>query len=202
MTMRPTPQGFGPDTSERLPLPAADMMNEAQRAAAQMLIDGPRKGVKGPFVPLLRSPVLMERLAKVGEYLRFESALPARIGEFATLVVARHVSNQFEWAIHHPLALAAGTRAGTLDDLAAGSQCPRDMDESEAVACAFAGELLQHHGVSDPTYAAALALWGERGVVELSTLIGYFACVSWVMNVARTPAPATEGFSPLSALPR
>lgn len=196
--MTTIPQGFGPATCERLPLPAEDAMTEAQRAAAQALIAGPRKGVKGPFIPLLRSPMLMERLAKVGEYLRFESALPTRINEFVTLVVARHLSNQFEWHIHHPLALAAGTAACTLDDLAQGAR-PRSMADDEAAAWAFATELLTHHGVSDPTYTDALAQWGETGVVELTSLIGYFACVSWVMNVARTPAPA--GAAPLGGLP-
>ena len=199
--MTTTPQGFGPDTRERLPLPPAEAMNDAQRAAAQALIDGPRKGVKGPFIPLLRSPVLMERLARVGEYLRFESALPTRINEFVTAVVARHVGNQFEWAIHQPLALAAGVDARALDDVAAGSLRPRKLAEDERAAWAFASEMLHTHGVSEPTYQDALALWGEQGVVELTTLIGYFACVSWVMNVARTPAPAGSGVAPLAGLP-
>jgi 4-carboxymuconolactone decarboxylase len=196
-----TPQGFGPDTRERLPLLPAEAMDEAQRTAAQALIDGPRKGVKGPFIPLLRSPVLMERLARVGEYLRFESALPTRINEFVTAVAARHVGNQFEWAIHQPLALAAGVDVQALEDVAAGSLCPRNLADDERTGWAFASELLHTHGVSEATYQAALALWGEQGVVELTTLIGYFACVSWVMNVARTPAPADSGVAKLGGLP-
>ena len=51
-------------------------------------------------------------------------------------------------------------------------------------------ELLTTHGVSDLTYQAALDRWGERGVVELTALVGYFVMVSWLMNVARTPAQA------------
>ncbi len=196
----PIAQGFGADRSERLPLPARESMTDAQRAAADALIAGPRKGVKGPFIPLLRSPVLMERLARVGESLRFESVLPQRVNEFVTLVVARETSNQFEWAIHHPLALAAGTAAETLAELAQGSR-PRAMADEEAAAYDFATELLRRHGVADSTYARVLALWGEQGVVELSALIGYFACVCWVMNVARTPAPGAPETGPLGALP-
>jgi 4-carboxymuconolactone decarboxylase len=196
----PVPQGFAGERRERLPLPARETLNETQRAAADALIAGPRKGVKGPFVALLRSPVLMERLAGVGEYLRFESTLPTRVNEFVTLVVARHVSNQFEWAIHHPLALAAGTARETLAALALGAR-PATMADDEALAHDFAAELLQHHGVSDPVYAQALARWGEQGVVELTALIGYFACVSWVMNVARTPAPAASEGGALGGFP-
>ncbi|THF61132.1 carboxymuconolactone decarboxylase family protein [Pseudothauera nasutitermitis] len=192
------PQGFGPTTEERLPLPAAEQMSEAQRAAAEALIAGPRKGVKGPFIPLMHSPVLLERLAGVGEYLRFESVLPTRINEFATLIVARHLGSQFEWAVHRPLALNAGVAEATLADLAQGAR-PRTMAEDEADAWAFATELLHHHSVSDPTYAAALRRWDERGVIELSGLIGYFTCVSWIMNIARTPAPGSD--APLGAFP-
>lgn len=194
------PQGFGHDCSERLPLPARETLNEAQRAAADALIKGPRKGVKGPFIPLLRSPDLLERVAKVGEYLRFEAALPTRVNEFVTLVVARHTSNQFEWAIHYPLAVAAGTGTETLEDIAQGCW-PRDMSYDESAAYDFATELLNRHGVSDMTYQRALLRWGEQGVVELAALIGYFACVCWVMNVARTPAPHVPDVRPLQPFP-
>ncbi|HEY0823098.1 MAG TPA: carboxymuconolactone decarboxylase family protein, partial [Ramlibacter sp.] len=93
----PLPQGYAHPGGERLPMPADAAMTPAQRTAAQALIDSPRKGVYGPFLPLLRSPVLLERTAKMGEYLRFESVLDARVRELATCAVARHVSNQFEW---------------------------------------------------------------------------------------------------------
>ena len=63
-------QGFGAPAHERLPMPPADLLNEAQKAAAKALIEGPRKGVYGPFLPLLRSPELLERVAKLGECLR------------------------------------------------------------------------------------------------------------------------------------
>jgi 4-carboxymuconolactone decarboxylase len=173
-------------------------MNDAQRAAAEALINGPRKGVYGPFLPLLRSPQLLDRVAKMGEYLRFESVLDARVRELTTCAVARHVSNQFEWVMHAPLALKAGVSQATIDALRAGAR-PKQLPADEEAALDFTRELLTTHGVSDPTYAAALTAFGEQGVVELATLIGYFAMVSWLMNVARTPANA--GDESLAAFP-
>lgn len=181
------PQGFSTPAPDRLPLMPMSDMSPAQRSAAQALIDGPRKAVFGPFVPLLRSPVLMERVGKLGEYLRFESVLDARIRELATSVAARHVSNQFEWLMHAPLARKAGVDASVLDDIAAGRR-PQRLQADEAAAFDVTTELLLRNGVSDASYHAALALFGEQGVVELVTLVGYFAMVSWVMNAARTPA--------------
>jgi 4-carboxymuconolactone decarboxylase len=194
------PQGYARDATERLPMPDAAAMSADQRAAAQALIASPRKGVYGPFLPLLRSPALLDRMAKVGEYLRFESVLDARIRELATCAVARHVSNQFEWKMHAPLARQAGVAEATIEALRAGAR-PRQLPADEEAALDFVRELLATHGISDPTYAAALAAFGEQGLVELTTLIGYFATVSWLMNVARTPAQATAAGPGLDAFP-
>lgn len=82
-TPQPVSQGGGP---ERLPLPPMEALDGAQRAAAQALIDGPRKAVYGPFVPLLRTPALLDRVAQLGEALRFGGALDARVRELAMQV--------------------------------------------------------------------------------------------------------------------
>ena len=186
---------------DRMPPLPRERMTEAQRAAADELIAGPRKGVKGPFIPLLRSPELMARLQKVGEYLRFDSVLPPRLSEFATLVVARHWTQQFEWFVHVPLALKAGVTQDTIDALRDGRR-PASLDADEACVHDLAGELLRHHGVSDATYAAAVERFGEQGVVDLVALIGYFALVSMVLNVAHTPPERVAGVAELPPLPR
>jgi 4-carboxymuconolactone decarboxylase len=193
-------QGHSQPWSERLPLPRADTMTDAQRAAAQALIAGPRKGVFGPFVPLLQSPVLMERIGRLGEYLRFESTLDARVRELVTCAVARHVGNQFEWVVHAPAAIKAGVDAGAIEALRQGRRVTPLADD-EQIALDLAVELLRHDGVSEPTYAAAEALFGRQAVVDLSALVGYFAMVCWIMNVAHTPADAGQGQRGLDAFP-
>ncbi|WP_354004379.1 carboxymuconolactone decarboxylase family protein [Ramlibacter pallidus] len=195
-----TSQGFAQPGGERLPMPRSEAMNDAQRAAAQALIDGPRKGVYGPFLPLLRSPDLMERVARIGEYLRFESTLDARVRELSICAVARHVGNQFEWVMHAPLARKAGVAAAAVEALRVGAR-PQPLAADEQAALDFTQELLRTNGVSDPTYAAAREALGEQGVVELASLAGYFAMVCWVMNVARTPAQAGATEPGLDAFP-
>jgi len=180
-------QGFSEPWRERLPMPEAASLNEAQRAAADALVAGPRKGIYGPFLPLLRSPELLERVAGLGELLRFRSVLDIRIRELVTCAVARHVGNQFEWQMHAPLAIAAGVDPNTLDAIRVGAR-PRTLAADEEAALDFTRELLHTHGTSEPAYAAAAGRFGEQGLVELTTLIGYFVMVSWVMNVAHTPA--------------
>jgi 4-carboxymuconolactone decarboxylase len=174
----------GPD---RLPALPMESLDPAQRAAAEELIAGPRKAVKGPFIPLLRSPALLAHVQKLGAYLRFDTVLPPRVSEFATLVVAQAWRQQFEWFVHVPLARQAGTSQASIDALHAGRR-PSDMNDDEALVYDFTTELLQQHGVSDAHYEACVQRFGERGVVELTGLVGYFVMVSAVLNVARTPA--------------
>lgn len=184
---------------DRMPPLQRAAMDEAQRKAADELAAGPRGGVKGPFIPLLRSAELMDRLQKVGEYLRFRSSLEPRISEFAMLVVSRQWTQQFEWAVHVPLALQAGVKAQTVQSLAEGRR-PEAMADDEALAYDFCDELARNHGVSDATYRRSVERFGERGVVDLVGLVGYFTTVSMVMNVAHTPAPKSD-VAPLELLP-
>ena len=179
----------------------AETMNETQRSAAAELIAGPRKGVKGPFIALLRSPELMARLQKVGEYLRFDSKMPPRLSEFATLIVSRVWTQQFEWFMHVPLALKAGVAQETIDALRDGRR-PRSASPDESAVFDFATELLVQHGVSDATYSDCLDRFGEQGVVDLVCIIGYFAMISMVLNVARIPEEPNETIIPLPPLPR
>ena len=179
------------------PIPRSEM-NDAQREAADALAAGPRGGVKGPFIPLLRSPELMNRLQKVGEYLRFRTGLEPRISEFVMLVVSRHWTQQFEWAVHAPLALKAGVKPETVESLAAGRR-PEAMTRAEAIAHDFLAELIRNKGVSDATYKEAVEQFGEHALIDLLGLAGYFITVSMVMNVAHTPPP--EGGEALQLLP-
>jgi 4-carboxymuconolactone decarboxylase len=185
--------------TERMPPIALERMNDAQRAVADELIAGPRKGVKGPFIALLRSPRLLAGLQKVGDYLRFESALPRPVNEFATLVVSRAWTQQFEWAVHVPLAIAAGTATQAIESLREGRR-PIAMSREEELAYDFTTELLRNGGVSDATYAACVDAFGERGVVDLVGLVGYFTTVSMVLNVAQMAAEAST-VDPLPSLP-
>lgn len=187
-------------TVDRMPPLDPATMSAAQRNAAEALAAGPRGGVKGPFIPLLRSPELMDALQKVGEYLRFRSSLDPRIREFLMLVVSRQWSQQLEWFVHVPLALRAGVKEQTLQGLAAARRPPA-MAEDEAMAYDLCDELLRTHGVSDATYRNAVDAFSEAGIIDILGLIGYFSTMSMVLNVAHTPTPPGESAIPLAPLP-
>ena len=193
-----TPQGFAEHTHERLPLIPESARSEAQRAAAQAIIEGPRKAIFGPFVPLLHTPALMQRLGELGAALRFESGLPDAVRELAIGATARATDNQFEWQTHAPLARKAGVTQAALDAIAAGQVAP-DLPRDQAAALDFVHQVLRGNDVSDASYGEVELLFGPSGLVELTLLVGYFATICWVMNVARTPGPG--GYPALQPLP-
>jgi 4-carboxymuconolactone decarboxylase len=175
-------------------------MTPAQRDVAQELIAGRRGAVYGPFVPALRSPELTRRLQKVGEYLRYEPALPPKLREMAILLVARDWTQDFEWDVHAPMAEREGLEPDVISAIANGRR-PARLGDDEAVVYDFFVELQRARAVSDPTYAAAVGALGEEGVVDLVALIGYYTTLAMLMNVARTPLPEGKA-AVLRALPR
>jgi 4-carboxymuconolactone decarboxylase len=185
-------------STDRLgPIPV-EQLSEAQRSAAQAVIDGPRGALYGPFVPLLRSPELMTAAQQMGEYLRYRSALGTRLSELAILVTARQWDQQVEWAIHAPIAAREGIAAAAIAAIASG-QRPEALPADEALVHDFCVELQRDRAVSDATYASALDAFGEQGVVDLMGLCGYYTFLAMVMNGARTPAPASTA-APLPPL--
>jgi len=167
---------------------SAEEMSEAQRKVYQEIAGGPRGGVRGPFNALLRSPELADRAQKMGEYIRFNTSLPPRLSELAILITARYWSSQYEWHAHHPFALKGGLPAQVAADLAQGRK-PAGMNDDEAAVYDFCTELHEKKTVSDATYKRALERFGERGVVDLVGVSGYYTLVSMVLNVARHPLP-------------
>ena len=169
------------------PIPKAKQ-TAAQRAAAREIAATPRGGVIGPFVPALRSPEFMTRLQRLGEYLRYRSALGPRLTELVILLTARAWTQQFEWSVHVETGRAAGLSAATISAIAAGRR-PAKLDADEAVVYDFFIELQSARSVVDATYARARAALGEQGIVDLLGVAGYYATLAMLLNVARTPLP-------------
>jgi len=177
--------------SDRLPPIPASQLNEAQRRAAQAVIEGPRGALYGPFVPLLRSPELLENAQRMGEYLRYRSAIGVRLSELVILVTARQWNQSVEWAIHAPIAAQVGLPAHVIAAISRRER-PENMLVDEAVVHDFCIELHQNKQVADRTYDDALALFGEQGVVDLMGLNGYYTLLAMVMNTARTEMPVSS----------
>ena len=148
-------------------------------------------GMSGPFNAWLRSPVLGEAAQRVGEAVRFESALPPQLRELAILVVAAKWKAQYEWWAHERIARREGLDEGVIESVKA-ETLPDFSNSTESVVYNFARELLDEHRVSDHLYDEAVELLGEVMVVELVILLGYYTLVSMTLNVFEVPVPTGE----------
>lgn len=190
----------GAAAGERFPVLQPDQMNVDQKKLLDALLAGPRGGGDtssetvqkmlrgGPFNAWMRSPDLGNRLQNVGEYIRFRTSLPLRLNEFAILITAREWTSQYEWYAHYPLAMKAGLDAKVADELALGKR-PSAMRDDEAVVYEFCIQLHRTRNVDDATFNRALALFGERGIVDLIGVSGYYTAVSMTLNVAHVMPP-------------
>ena len=173
-------------------------MTPRQREAYQGIVSGPRKGAVGPFNALLRSPEVADRVQRVGEYVRFQTTIPAPLNEMAILITGRFWSAQFEFWAHARLARTAGLPDPIIEAIAAGHR-PATMSGDERIVYEFCTELFRDKAVSDATFKAIVDRFGEQGVIDLIAATGYYSIVSMVLNVDRYPLPEGEQ-PPLKAL--
>jgi len=179
---------LGAAALDRMPAIPEAQMSPDQKRVMDEIAAGPRGRIGGPFIPLMRSPELMNRLQKVGEYLRFQNTVGLRNSEFAVLIVARHWSQPIEWAIHRPIAEKEGVLPATCDAIAEGRR-PDNMTDDETLIYNVLEELRNNRSLSDPTYAQIMKRFGEQGVIDLVAHYGYYSLLAMTMNVARTAVP-------------
>ena len=164
-----------------------DEMTPAQKTMIESLLSGERRGnTGGPFNVLLRSPEIGDLAQKLGAGVRFHSSLPPRLNELGIIITARFWTAQFEWNAHKRAALAAGVSPAIVEAIAAGTR-PASMQPDEEAVYNFGTELLRTKQVSDATFQAATKAVGERGVVDLISVMGYYQMVSMLLNVDRYP---------------
>ena|SRR5256885_1402896 len=168
-----------------------DEMTSAQKTMMEHLFAGERRGAGGPFNVLLRSPEMGDLAQQFGASMRFHSSLPKKLNEMAIIITARYWTAQYEWTAHRKAAAEAGLSESIIQAIAAGKR-PASMDAAETVVYNFGTELLNTKQVGDPVFKAAVDKFGERGVVDLIGVMGYYQLVSMLLNVDRYPLSAGE----------
>jgi 4-carboxymuconolactone decarboxylase len=151
-----------------------------------------RAGLGGPWNVVLRSPEVGKGIIDLYGYYRNRTPLPQRLVEFGILVTAREWSSQYEWFIHYPLALKQGVAPEVLAALRVDKR-PIGMKEDEGIAYDFATELFRRHVVSATTFVRAKTQFGEKGVVDLTTLVGTYVSIAAVLNVGEVRGAAKDG---------
>jgi 4-carboxymuconolactone decarboxylase len=166
-----------------------DQLNVYQKPLGEQILKVSSVGLGGPYNPLLRSPVLGQRMFDLLYYLRWNSSLPLRLNEMAILVTGRLWRSQVEWYAHAPLAIKAGLSPAIVADLKAQKR-PAGMKADEAAVYDFAMELSSKHQVSDETFARAKQILGEQQLVDLTAVTGTYVAVAMLLAMAEESVPA------------
>jgi 4-carboxymuconolactone decarboxylase len=163
-------------------------MTEEQKRIYDATAAGKRGGVPAPLAVWLESPVLAERAQRLGEFARYETSLSGKLSELAILVVARHWTSQFEWSVHKEEALKAGIALTVIENIANRRE-PYFESETEHAVYEFSVALNETHSVPEALYLRTVDAVGERGVVELVGILGYYTLISMTLNTFEIEPP-------------
>ncbi len=183
----------------RITLPSPDTLDADQRRVYDKIVSGPRGKIQGPLRAALHNAELADRWQALGELLRYRTTLTPRQSELAILVTGRACRSPFEWYAHRLEAERIGLEPQVIEAILADA-VPVGLAAQEAVVVQVAIELNRCNSVTDVTYATALACLGERKMVELTALVGYYTMVAMTLNAHEIPLP--EGVLPAFSLPQ
>ena len=183
----------------RIPLATRDQVAETEKPAydAFMASRANRPNI-GPYSLLLHMPEMAQRLEALRTYIRTEASLPPKLQELVMISVAREMGCAFIWYAHAAPARQAGLRDDIVDSLRE-KRPLSNLDAEEQTVVDFTRELLQHRKVSQPTFDAATARFGQRGTMTLTNLIACYAVLAYNMNTYQLEAPAHTTEKPLPA---
>ncbi|MET7988451.1 carboxymuconolactone decarboxylase family protein [Streptomyces sp. NPDC005281] len=185
----------------RLPRPTPHELDAAQRVLYHAIADGPRANgprlfsltdgegrLNGPFNAMLHAPAVGSALQELGSAIRYRTTLSDRVREMAILIVAAHWDSAFERYAHEPIGRAAGLTEAELTAIRSGG-VPELSDPAEAAAVDLVAAMVATGDAGDALFDHAVSLNGTEAVVELTTLVGYYATLALQLRVFRVGQP-------------
>ena len=172
----------------RLAMPVENEMTPEQSEVIAEVVSGRRGNVPAPMIAWLRNPELARRSQRLGELLRFETTLEPALSELAILVCGRHWTSHYEWTAHKKIALSVGVDPQTIDDIAAGRR-PSLRDPHEDMVYQVSSVLLAEGRLNAELYQRGTATLGERAMVELVAILGYYSLVALTLNAFEIGLP-------------
>src|ERR1700682_6365664 len=172
----------------RFPQLTMDQLDEKQKPLGEQIMKVSSVGLGGPYNPMIRSPVLGQRLFDLFYYLRWETSVPVKLNEFAILIIGRQWRAQVEWYAHAPLAAKAGLSPEIIAELKAGNR-PSNMADDEAVVYDFVTELTTTRKLSDATFARAKMVFNDQQIVDLTAVAGNYVMVAMMLAMAEETVP-------------
>lgn len=197
---RPLPKDIDPQSSSRLPLILKDSLDEEGRRIFEAIngkdTNTPRLG---PPASSLHSLAAAEPYDRLNQLLRSANVIGPQFFEISTLVPAREFNQQYEWTAHERGARRVGVADEVIDVIKHGRPTT-GLPEKEATAIEFGRALLRgNRQVPPELFAKMVALFGERGTIEITMVMGDYAMTAMLLNAVNQQLPAD--WEPLLPMP-
>ena len=181
--------------ADRQPLRAADLSDDD--SAAEKDVREPDLGRASGSGGAVQRPPPQSRDGRPRAAVRRVDALPFVDAAQAERARHHHHGPPLDLALRvvrpSPRGANAGLKEAIITAIATGKR-PTGMDADEEIVYNFCSELLTTKQVSDKTFEATKAKFGERGVVDLIGVTGYYQLVSMLLNTDKYPLP--DGVAP------
>ena len=184
------------ESMARIPLVTRDMVKEELRPVFDEVSSGPGGVGTGPMSILKYSPEMSRRAIPLFNYVRNESSLPQWVRELAMLVTARSMDCPYIWNAHAALGRQAGLSDALVDALRDTAPLP-ELSEGERAVIEYGRDLFATRRVGEEKFQAVLRLFGTQGLVELTTLMGYYAMLAFNANAVELDVHGDGSEAPL-----
>ena len=190
------PSDIDPVSGFRLPFPDREALDDDAKALYDRFCDpdgGSYVGLRGPGGIRLHSPQLALRTQNINTYLRRDAGIPLANRELSILVTVREFDSQFEWCAHEDEALKAGISPEVIE-IVRHRKPIDDLPEEQYLIIQLGREMFGDHKVTSETFARALALWGERHLLDFVSVMANYANTAAILCVFDMQLP--EGKEP------
>ena len=167
--------------TERYQTLAPDTLTPEQKPVYEAIAAARNGSVPKPFHVFLQSPELTDKAQQLGALLRYRTGLPPRLSELAILVTAKHWNAEYEWSVHEGEARKVGVPEDVIRAIASGARPALAGDD--AIVYDFASAFFANRTVPDDVFNLAIASFGHKTVVELSSILGYYSMLAIVMAI-------------------
>jgi len=175
------PPDIHPESLTRLAPLAREDLDAEGKAAWDYVVGDRAAPLTGPVPMSLYSPTLARIFSDLNGYLRYNGDLSPRHTEVAILVAAYEIRNQYEYSAHEPAVLRYGAPQAVVDTIKYDRE-PVGLSPEETVIIRLGRQLMREHKVDSDLYAEAVEHFGEKGLVEMVTVMGDYVMVGMVLT--------------------
>jgi 4-carboxymuconolactone decarboxylase len=187
---RPLPPDIDSQSKSRLPLILKDSLDEEGRRIFEAINgkngDMPRLG---PPASSMYSLAAAEPYDRLNQVLRSANVIGPQFFEISTLVPAREFNQQYEWTAHELGARRAGVAQEVIDVIKL-DRPTSGLPEREATAIEFGRAMLRgNRQISPELFAKMVSLFGQRGTIEITMVMGDYAMTAMLLNAVNQQLP-------------